>query len=78
VDVPGSGDDLDGLRLSHGDLTDPHVVAVGVTLHFLNAARHDVLDFLPQVLGALHLGAGDGHGLGEIPVVHRADVYEFL
>ena len=78
VNIPGAGDNLNRLRLSDVDLTDPHVVAVGVALHFLNTAHDDVFDFRAQVLRDLHLGAGDGHGLGKIPVVHRAHVHKFL
>ena len=78
MDVPGPGDDLDGLVLAGVDLADPHVVAVRVALHFVDAAHHHVFDLGPQVLGDLHLGAGDGHGLGEVPVADRAHVYEFL
>ena len=66
VDVPGPGDDLDGLALTHVQPADPHVVAVRVALHLLDAAHHHVLDLRPQVLGGLHLGAGEGHGLGEL------------
>ena len=69
VDVPGAGDDLDGLSLAHVQLADPHVVGVGVALHGPNAAHHHVGDLLPQIVGQLHLGAGQGHGLGKIMVI---------
>ena len=78
VNVPGSGDDLNRLLFPDVHLTDPHMVAVGMTLHLLDAAHNDVLNLRPQVLRDLHLGAGDGHGLGEVPVADRADVYKFL
>ena len=69
VDVPGPGDNLDGLVFAHIQLADPHVVAVRVAFHFLNAARHHVGNFRAKILGGLHLGAGEGHGLGEIFIV---------
>ena len=69
VDVPGPGDDLNGLILAHVQPADPHVVAVRVALHLLDAAHHHVFDLRPQVLGGLHLGAGEGHGLGELFII---------
>ena len=79
MDVPCAGDDLDGLRFAHVDLADPHVVGVGMTLHRQDFADDNVLDLRAQVGGALHLGAGEGHGLGEVAVVHfvQGDVYKF-
>ena len=78
VDVPGPGDDLDGLRLTHVQLADPHVVGIGVADHGDNLSHHDVGDLLPQVVGELHLGAGQGHGLGKVFVigVHRDELLE--
>ena len=78
VNVPRAGDDLHGFALRHVHLADPHVVAVGVALHRENAAHDDIGDLGSQILGDLHLGAGKGHGLGKVPVVYRAHVYEFL
>ena len=69
VDVPGPGDDLDGLLFAHVQLADPHMVAVGVALHLHDAARRHVLNLRPQVLRDLHLGAGEGHGLGEFFII---------
>ena len=66
VDIPRPGADLDGLLFAHVQLADPHVVAVGVALHLLDAAHHHVLDLRAQVLGDLHLGAGEGHGLRKL------------
>ena len=69
VDVPGTGDDLHRLLFADVHPADPHMVAVRVALHLLDAARDDVGDIRPQVLGDLHLGAGEGHGLGEVLIV---------
>ena len=69
VDVPGPGDDLDGLLPAHVQLADPHMVAVGVALHLHDAARRHVLNLRPQVLRDLHLGAGEGHGLGKFFII---------
>ena len=69
VDVPGAGDDLHRLGLAGVDLADPHVVGVGVALHGQDAAHHHVGDLSAQVVGQLHLGPGQGHGLGKIMVI---------
>ena len=69
VDVPGPGDDLDRLVPAHVQLADPHVVRVRVALHGRDPARCHVGDLCAQVLRPLHLGAGEGHGLGEILVI---------
>ena len=69
VDVPGTGDDLDRLRLPHVQLADPHVVAVRVVLHGQDAAHHYIGDLSSQVLGGLHLGTREGHGLGKLFVI---------
>ena len=66
MDVPRAGDDLDGSILAHLQLAHPHMVGVGVALHGQDAAHHDVGDLGPQILGDLHLGAGQGHGLRKI------------
>ena len=78
MNVPGPGDDLDGLSLTHIQLADPHVVGIGVADHGDDPARHHVGDLLPQVVGELHLGAGQGHGLGKFFVigVHRDELLE--
>ena len=68
VDVPGAGDDLHRLGLAHVHLADPHVVGVGVALHGQHPAHHHVGDLRAQVVGELHLGAGEGHGLGKLSV----------
>ena len=68
VDIPGPGDDLEGRVLARVDLAHPHMVGIGVAFHGLDAAHHDVGDLRPQIGGALHLGAGEGHGLGELAV----------
>ena len=78
VDVPGPGDNLDRRVVSDVHLADPHMVAVGVALHLLDAACNDVCNFRSQVLRDLHLRAGDGHGFGEVPVADRANVHKFL
>ena len=70
VDVPRPGDDLDGGFFAHVQPAYPHMVGVGVALHGLDAARHHVGDLRAQVGGALHLRAGQGHGLGEILIVY--------
>ena len=77
VDVPGAGDDLDGFLFAHVDLANPHVVAVGVALHGEDLPHHHMVDLGPQVLGGLHLGPGEGHGLGKVFVI-GVDVYELV
>ena len=69
VDVPGPGDNLHLLR-AHVRPADPHVVAVRVAFHGRDPARHHMGDLRTQILGALHLGPGEGHGLGEFSVVN--------
>ena len=68
VDVPRPGDDLDRLLFAHVQLAHPHVVRIFVAFHGQDAAHHHAGNFLPHVVGQLHLGAGEGHGLGELPV----------
>ena len=68
MDVPGTGDDLNGLGPARVDLADPHVVAVFVAGHGQHLANHHVGDLCAQVLGGLHLGAGQGHGLCKIMI----------
>ena len=67
--VPGAGADLDRLTLSHVDLGHQHVVGVGVLFDGQNSAHLHIFHLLAQILGDLHLGAGDGHGLGKGLVV---------
>ena len=62
------GDNLKGLSPPCIHLADPHMVAVLVALHGQHLAHHHVFDLIPHVVGQLHLGAGEGHGLGELPV----------
>ena len=69
VDVPGPGDDLHRRFLGHIHLADPHVVGVGVALHGQHLAHHHVGDLSAQVVGELHLGAGQGHGLGKLFII---------
>ena len=69
LDVLGPGDDLDGLPLPRVHLADPHVVAVLMALHGEDLAHHHVLDLCAQVLRDLHLGTGEGHGLGKLSVI---------
>ena len=69
VDVPGAGDDLDRLRLAHIDLADPHVVAVLVAGHFKHAAYQHVGNLSAQIVGDLHLGAGQSHGLSKFLII---------
>ena len=69
VDVPGPGDDLHRLLPAHVDLAHPHVVAVRVVLHGQHLAHHHVLDLGTQVVGQLHLGAGQGHGLRKLFII---------
>ena len=68
VDIPRPGDDLEGFLPAHVQLANPHVVAVRVALHGQDAAHHHTVNFRAQIGGALHLGAGQGHGLGELLV----------
>ena len=78
MNVPGPGDDLDGLSLTHIQLADPHVVGVGVADHRDDLSHHHVGDLLPQIVGELHLRTGQGHGLGKVFVigVHRDELPE--
>ena len=69
VHVPGAGADLAGLALADVDHRDQHVVGVGVLVELDDAPDHHVFDLDAQILGDLHLGAGDAHGLGEAAVV---------
>ena len=78
MDIPCAGDDLGRLRLSHVDLADPHVVAVRVLFHGQNLAHHHVFQGLIQRRDGLHLGAGEGHGLVELPVADVGNVYKFI
>ena len=77
VDVPGAGDDLDGGTLANVQLADPHVVGIRVALHGEDGAHHDVGDLGPPVLGGLHLGPGEGHGLRELFII-GIDVHELV
>ena len=54
------------------------MIGIGVPLHRLDAAHHHIGDFRAKILGDLHLGSGDSHGLGKVPVIYRADIYKFL
>ena len=47
----------------------PHVVGIRVALHGEDGAHHDIGDLGSPVLGGLHLGAGEGHGLGKVFIV---------
>ena len=78
MDIPCAGDDLGRLRLSHVDLADPHVVAVRVLFHGQNLAHHHVFQGLIQRRDGLHLGAGEGHGLVELPVADVGNIYKFI
>ena len=69
MDVPRAGDDLDRLGLAGVDPADPHMVAVGMALQREHPARHHVGDLLAQVVGQLHLGPGEGHGLGKVFII---------
>ena len=68
MDVPRPGDDLDRLLFAHVQLAHPHVVGILVAFHGQDASHHHVRNFPAHVVGQLHLGAGEGHGLGEVPV----------
>ena len=65
--VLSAGDNLDGLA-AHVHLADPHVVGVGVALHGQHLAHHHVLNLLALHGHALHLGAGEGHGVAVLLV----------
>ena len=69
VNVPGAGDDLNRLFLTNVNLAHPHMVGVGVALHGQDLAHHHVGDLLPQVVGQLYLGAGEGHSLGKVFII---------
>ena len=68
VDVPRTGDDLNGLRLSDVELADPHMVGVGVALHGQDSADDDVFQFRVPALDGFDLGAGERHGVVEFLV----------
>ena len=70
MDVPGAGDDLNGLGLADVQLADPHMVGIGVTLQSDDLANHDVGDLSAHIGGALNLGAGEGHSLGKFLIIH--------
>ena len=72
VYVPSSGADLNRLGLAYVDLNDPHVVAVGVALHGQDLAHHHVFELGGLILHRLHLGAGEGQGLGKFLIVNVA------
>ena len=78
VDVPGTGDDLDGLSLAHVQLADPHVVGIGVVLHLHDAAGHHIFQRVVQNFGDFHLGAGEGHGLRKIAVADRTHIDKLI
>ncbi|SCJ28708.1 Uncharacterised protein [uncultured Blautia sp.] len=40
-----------------------------MALHGEDGAHHDIGDLGSPVLGGLHLGAGEGHGLGKVFIV---------
>ena len=61
-----------------GRLADPHVVAVRVALQGEELADNDILQGFIQDLRDLHLGAGESHGLGEIPVAHLGHIHELV
>ena len=67
-----------GSPLAHVQLADPHVVGVRVLFHGQNAPGHHVFQGVVQNLGDLHLGTGDGHGLGKVVVADLPDVYKFI
>ena len=69
VDVPGAGDDLHRRISPYIHLADPHVVGVGMADQGEHPAHHHVGDLFSQVVGQLYLGAGEGHGLGELLVI---------
>ena len=69
VDIPGAGDDLDGLCLPDIQLADPHMIGVGMALHGGDAAHHHIGDLSAQILGDFHLGSGEGHGLGKVFII---------
>ena len=77
MDVPSAGDNLHRLLPAHVHLADPHVVAVLMARQGLDTAHHDIGKLFPQIVGQLHLGAGEGHGLGKF-LVGGVDRYKFL
>ena len=80
VHVPGAGTDLNRLTLAHVDPGHKHVVGVGVLLHGQDLAHLHIFHLATEILCHLHLGAGDGHGLGKGLVVNFAQgqVHKFV
>ena len=70
--VPCAGADLDGGVRAYVDLRYQHMVGVGVLFQLDDPPHFHVFHVLAQIPGDLHLGAGDGHGLGKGPVAHFA------
>ena len=70
VHIPGAGADLDRFSLAHVDLGHQHMIGVGVLLQRQDTPHFHIMNGLGQVLGDLHLGAGDAHGLGKGLVPH--------
>ena len=75
VDILGASDNLDQLRTAHIYLADKHVVGVGVPDNLLYASNHHIFDFRALLFISLHLGAGHGHRLRELPGGHQADIH---
>ena len=69
MDVPCTGDDLNGLALASIHLADPHMVGVGMALHGQETPHNNIGNLRAQVLGGLHLGAGEGHGFSELFII---------
>ncbi|MPM46229.1 hypothetical protein SDC9_92927 [bioreactor metagenome] len=76
VHVLRAGDDLDQIGQAHIHKADEHMIGIGMGLDLRNPAHHDVADFSSDFLGELHLGAGEGHGFGELPV-GDGDIHKF-
>ena len=65
VDVPGAGDNRHGGVGANVNGADVHVVGVGVAGNGEDAADLHIAKGGGEVLGHLHLGAGDSHRLGK-------------
>ena len=81
MDVPGTGDDLNGIFLAYVDLADPHVVGIGVTLHGDDLTNFHVGDLVSGAFPATNHGAGHGHvgGIffgGYVMDAHIGEIFE--
>ena len=61
MNVPGTGNNLNGLILADVDLADPHMVRVGMTLHRDDLTNYNIGNLIGRAFPAAHHGTGHGH-----------------